>query len=57
MTVSDDGVSEYRAIRAAFLARDIGECLRILGVRLERFRVELERNIRCDEFTRSRLLI
>ena len=70
MTASDDSVSEYHAIRVAFRNGEIGEALRILGVRLDRFRAELERpdidatrraelerNIRHDEFTRGRLLI
>jgi hypothetical protein len=65
-----DNAAEIRAITAAFLDRDIEEALRILADRLERFRAELERpdidaarraelerDIRCDEFMRSRLLI
>ena len=66
----DDGVAEYNAICVAFKARDIGECLRLLTCRLERFRAELrqlgldsarraelKRDIRIDEFTRRRLLV
>jgi hypothetical protein len=63
-------VTEMRAVAVAFLNRDIGEALRILAYRLERYRAELERpnidaarraelerDIRCDEVTRKRLLI
>ena len=67
---TDDSVAEIRLVTVAFLIHDIGEALRILAYRLDRFRAELERpdidaarraelerDIRFDEFTRRRLLI